>query len=153
MKGMLADVNVQGHLNHLRHCLQAMDLWNMLDEVGIRFETLRDQGLASDLDDRSLWGFCQSNGWVLFTNDKNNNDANSLQATLDDSWYIGLLPVLTLSNQGRFVRDGFYTRRVANDLAGLLVDIKQEIWPLNRPRIFIPISRFLIYQISISFAV
>jgi hypothetical protein len=138
MQGLLADVNVQGHLSHLRHCLESMDLWDMLAGEGIRFETFADHNLPRDLDDRPLWNFCQSNGWVLFTNDKNNDDSDSLQATLDDSWKVGHLPVLTLSNQGKFVRDGLYTRQVASDTAELLLDIKLG-GPLYRPRIFIPI--------------
>ena len=137
MKGLLADINVQGHLPHLRGALQSIGLWTLLAEAGIRFETFADHDLPTNLDDRSLWQFCQAEGWVLFTNDKNNDGPDSLQATIDDSWKPGLLPVLTLANQGRFVREGSYTQLVANEVADLLFGIMSGE-PLDRPRIFVP---------------
>lgn len=138
MQGLLADVNVQGHLHWLRNLLKSVDLWTLLEVEGIRFESFAGIGLRNNLDDRSIWEFCQANGWVLFTNDKNNDGRNSLQATLDDSWQPGHMPVLTLANQGRFVRGGDYSRRVANDVAEILIGLKTgEV--CDRPRIYVPV--------------
>jgi hypothetical protein len=138
MKGLLADVNVQGHLPWLERLIKSIDLWEILVGEGIRLATFADLGLDPGLDDRTLWQNCQQDGWVLFTNDKNNDGPDSLQATIDDLWEVGKLPVLTLSNQGRFVRDGVYAKRVAADIAELLVGIKSGD-PLDRPRIFVPV--------------
>ncbi len=70
MRGLLADVNIQGHLAKIRYALEAIDLWDFLVAEQIRFETFVDHKLSPHLDDRRLWGFCQSNQLVLITNDK-----------------------------------------------------------------------------------
>lgn len=86
MRGLLADVNVQGHLPYLRRLLETLDLWSLLAELRLEFVTFPDLHLPRNLDDRSLWNRCQQDGWVLLTENRNEEDENSLQATLADSW-------------------------------------------------------------------
>jgi len=124
-------------VGYLQFLIESIGLRSILAEEAIRFETFADNDLPRDLDDRSLWRFCQANGWVLFTNDKNNDGPDSLQATLHDSWHVGLLPVLTLANQGRFRRELPYARQTASDIAEVLYGIASGE-PLYRPRIFVP---------------
>jgi hypothetical protein len=138
VQGLLADVNVQGHLPRLRHALQALDLEGVLEELNLRLVTFTDLGLARDLDDRSLWNFCQREGWVLLTENRNDDGPDSLQATLADSWKEGHLPVLTLANKARFKDSGEYAGRVANDVAGLLVDMADGR-RLDLARIYVPL--------------
>ncbi len=137
MRGLLADVNVQGHLGYLRHALEAVDLWNVLVELKLSLVTFGDLHLAPDLDDRRLWNQCQRDGWVLFTDNRNNDGADSLQATLADSWKIGNLPVVTLSDKGKFERDRDYAKRLATDIAELLFDIVDGQYR-DQPRVFVP---------------
>lgn len=86
MRGLLADVNVQGHSLYLRRLLETLGLWSVLAELQLHLATFADLQLPRDLDDRSLWNLCQQEQWVLFTENRNEDDANSLQATLSDSW-------------------------------------------------------------------
>jgi len=137
MEGLLADVNVQGHLPYLRRLLVALDLWDVLAEQGLRLATFTDLDLPRDLDDRTLWSLCQQDGWVLFTENRNRDGDDSLQATLVDSWTDGNLPVLTLSNKRRFERDAEYAKAVATDVAELLFGIHQEEYR-DIPRIYVP---------------
>jgi hypothetical protein len=137
MQGLLADVNVQGHLQDLRHLLEALDLWIILAESKLRLATFPDLGLSRHLDDRSLWNHCQQDGWVLFTENRNHDGPDSLQATLMDSWQPGHLPVLTLSNKGRFRHNRGYAERVATDVAELLFGVAQGVFR-DQPRIYIP---------------
>ena len=123
MRGLLADVNVQGHLPYLRHLLEALGLWIVLVELNLGLVTFRDLQLPLDLDDRRLWNRCQQDGWVLFTENRNNDGPDSLQATLTDSWQMGHLPVLTLSNKGKFERDRRYAESLATDVAEHLYGI------------------------------
>ncbi len=58
MVGLLADVNVQGHLSSLRMHLIAQDLWPVMAELKVTFATFADLQLRRDLDDRSLWHRC-----------------------------------------------------------------------------------------------
>ena len=39
MRGLLADVNVQGHLRYLRRLLEDLDLWAVLQELNLTFAT------------------------------------------------------------------------------------------------------------------
>ena len=138
MPGLLADVNVQGHLPYLMRLMEGQGLLELLREMDISLVTFPDLGLDRGMDDRTLWHFCQENGWVLFTENRNHDDENSLSATLQDSWREGHLPVLTLANKGKFENSETYAARVAKDVAELLVvAFVDEI--RNQPRIFVPL--------------
>lgn len=140
MRGLLADVNVQGHSVYLRQLLETLGLWPMLAELGLTFATFADLGLPRNLVDRSLWHRCQQDGWVLFTENRNDDGPDSLQATLLDSHRAGHLPVLTLANKGRFENSIGYATHVANDVAELLFGIELGDYR-DRPRIYIPLNR------------
>lgn len=139
MRGLLADVNVQGHLHILRRLLVAFDLSTILAESHIDLVTFSDLDLPGDLDDRELWNRCQQDGWVLFTENRNNDGPDSLEATLSESWRVGRLPVLTLSSKDRFERDRGYAERVAADIAEILFGIVHEQY-LHRTRIYVPLK-------------
>lgn len=138
MRGLLADVNVQGHLSYLHGLLEALDLWTVLAELELRLATLSELNLPRDLDDRTLWKRCQQDGWLLFTENRNDDGPDSLQATLADSWCTGHLPVMTLSNKRRFEYDRRYADRVATDVGEILFGIVQEQKYLDQPRIYVP---------------
>jgi hypothetical protein len=137
MRGLLADVNVQGHVPYLRQLLVNLDLWPVLAELQISLVTFRDLQFPSGIDDRSLWKRCQLEGWVLFTENRNDDGPDSLQATLEDSWRPGHLSVLTLANKSRFERSREYASRVAADVAELLFGMALGEF-LDQPRIFVP---------------
>jgi hypothetical protein len=84
-----------------------------------------------------LWNYCQANGWVLFTDNRNRDDENSLEATLQDSWRQGQLPILTLANKGRFENSAAYATKVAEEVADVLVNVFHD-GIRDQPRIFVP---------------
>jgi hypothetical protein len=137
MQGLLVDVNVQGHLPYLYRRLNSLGLWTVLSDLKLKLVTFSDLQVPRDLDDRSLWNRCQHEGWVLFTENRNDDGPDSLQATLVDSWRFGQLPVLTLANKGRFEHSCEYADRVATDVAELLFGISFEGYR-DQPRIFVP---------------
>jgi hypothetical protein len=137
MPGLLADVNLQGHLPYLERLLQQLGLLELITELGLVLATFSDVGLDRGLDDRTLWNYCQASGWVLLTDNRNRENEDSLEATLQDSWRDGLLPVLTLANKGKFENSAVYAARVAEDIADVLVSVfHDEV--RDRPRIFVP---------------
>ena len=140
MRGVLADVNVQGHMLYLRRLLEAVDLWSVLTQVSLELTTFADLRLSPHLDDRALWNFCQEQGWVLFTENRNRDGPNSLDATIADSWHDGHLPVVTLANKGHFERDRIYAEKVAVDIAELLFGIESGDY-CDQPRIYVPVGR------------
>ncbi len=79
----------------------------------------------------------QAEGWVLFTENRNHDGPDALEATLLDSWHFGQLPVLTLANKARFESDRVYAEQVATDVAELLFGIEQEDYR-DQPRIYVP---------------
>jgi hypothetical protein len=137
MRGILADVNVQGHLPYLRRLIEIANLQSVLDELKIEFATFADLPLDREIDDRLLWNRCQADGWVLFTDNRNRDDVESLEATLEDSWREGHLPVFTIANKGRFERDREYAMRAATDVAELLFGIAHGEYR-DTPRIYVP---------------
>jgi hypothetical protein len=138
MPGLLADVNIQGYLPYLHRRLEDLGLLDLLTEINLTLVTFPDLGLDRHLDDRSLWNYCQQNNWGLFTDNRNHEDENSLQATMDDSWHVGHFPVLTLANRRRFANSEAYANKVAEDVASLLVAIFNE-GVRDQPRIYLPL--------------
>jgi hypothetical protein len=139
MRGLLADVNVQGHLPYLRRLLESLDLWPVLAAIPVELATFPDLQIPRDVDDRSLWTRCQELGWVLFTENRNRDGTDSLDATLTDSWREGHLPVLTLANKAKFEHRRRYAERVATDIAELLFGLAQGDYR-DQSRIYVPRS-------------
>jgi len=139
MLGLLADVNVQGHISYLRRLLEKLELWAILtDYTSLTFATFTTLQLPRDLDDRSLWNYCQQNGWVLLTENRNHEDWNSLSATMLDSWQCGHLPVITVASKSNFENSSEYAIRVAEDIAELLFGIAMGEYR-DRSRIYVPL--------------
>ena len=139
MRGLLADVNVQGQLLYIRQLMMNLGLWPVLAELKLELATFRDLDLLPHLDDRSLWNHCQQKGWALFTENRNHDGPDSLHATLMDSWRVGHLPVITLANKSKFNHSRSYSKQVAIDVAELLFGIKQGEYR-DQMRIFVPLA-------------
>ena len=137
MRGLLVDVNVEGHLPYLLFRLEALQLRNFLSDIGIEFATFESVRIARDISDRDLWHRCQDLGWVLFA--ENRNHADSLEAVLTDSWREGCIPVITLSDKSTFERQRIYADRVATSIAEVLFAIKEEAKYRTEPRIWVPL--------------
>jgi hypothetical protein len=139
MPGLLADVNVQGHLPYLRRLMDELGLLELLADINVTLVIFPDLGLDRGIDDRELWNYCQEHGWMLFTDNRNHEDENSLNATIQDSWQEEHLPVLTLANKGRFENSAIYAERVAEDVANQLFIAFHE-GLRNQPRIYVPLQ-------------
>ena len=137
MRGLLADSNVQRHMAHVRNALERLDLLELLVDMDVEFATLAEIGLRLDIDDRSLWHRCQSDGWILLTDNRNDDDETSLQATLRNRWKPGDLPVLTIANKQEFENNAEYRERVAADIAEVLYGASLGEYR-DRDRIFVP---------------
>jgi hypothetical protein len=59
MKGLVADANIQGQVEHLVKCMRAdawAEFWQALDLALYRFE---DVGLSMSATDLEVWKVCQ----------------------------------------------------------------------------------------------
>ena len=138
MRGLLADVNLAGHLRYLQVRLRRSELDELFDDPVPEFATFRDVGMANETDDRTVWQFCQAEGWVLWTDNRNDDGPDSLEATLRDLWQPGCLPVVTVGDKGRFESDPEYASEVAAGVAEVLFGLIQEDKYRDRPRTFAP---------------
>ncbi|HET6882824.1 MAG TPA: hypothetical protein VFI31_21835 [Pirellulales bacterium] len=135
--GLLADANLVGHFAYLLHLLTKFGLLDIFEELSLGFANLGDLGLPADIDDRSLWNYCQQEGWLLFTENRNAIGIDSLQAVLADSWKPGDLPVITLANKLEFEHDAEYRERVASEVAELFFGISLGDY-CDGSRIYVP---------------
>jgi hypothetical protein len=76
--------------------------------------------------------------WCCSQTTEKHEDEESLNATIENSWQEGHLPVLTLANKGRFEHSEIYATKVATDLANLLYSILHDN-VRNQGRIFVPL--------------
>ncbi|HJT35770.1 MAG TPA: hypothetical protein VJ783_27320, partial [Pirellulales bacterium] len=81
-------------------------------------------GLDRRAADVEIWQQCQDDGWLLITDNRNENDENSLEATLRTRGTGDSLPVLTISNSQRLRQNREYAERVVESLFGILIDVE-----------------------------
>jgi hypothetical protein len=143
VNGLLADVNIQGELAVLRTVLHAAGLLELLTDVGVRLYTFADFGLDRALADRPLWHFCQQQQLILFTDNRNRDDPDSLEATLSDSLRPDSLPVLTPGDKSRFRASPAYQLRVARSVADVLFGLREEGLYYGTGRLFVPLPKDL----------
>src|SRR5262249_22783160 len=101
MPRIMADNNVEGHLQELLNHLESKawrELWAQLQYTRVTFE---DLGLAREASDALLWQTCQDQGIILVTDNRNQKGPDSLEATIRARNQATNLPVITLSNAKR----------------------------------------------------
>lgn len=123
VKGILADANIQGHVNYLVDLLHSpywLDLW---EELGLVYATFEDVGLDRAASDLDIWQRCQDEGYILITDNRNQEGLQSLEATIRSKAFEESLPVLTIGNVRRLQHDSEYAQAVATRLMGILIEI------------------------------
>lgn len=123
MNGILADANCEGHLALLLRLFQEgwrHDVWEMLHLTPVLWA---DLGLQPDASDREVWEACQREQVVLITANRNDDGPESLEATIQQHNTPESLPVFTLANDQRALRDRLYAEAVADRLLEFLFDI------------------------------
>lgn len=108
VKAVLADVNIEGHV-----------------DLVMAIARVADVGIASNALDSTIWQTCQDAGYVLVTNNRNEDDADSLQATIRDRNRLESLPVLTIADTERLRISREYAERVAESLLDTLLRIDE----------------------------
>lgn len=123
MLGILADNNDEGHVNLLLQIVQSSpyrDVWTEMAVVIHSFESLE---VARDAPDSDLWKTCQYHDVVLITANRNKLGDVSLEATIQQYNLSRSLPVFTLANPERILRDRNYAEIVALQMLERLLDI------------------------------
>jgi hypothetical protein len=86
--------------------------------------TFADLGLAENATDAAVWQACQENGVLLITGNRDATDPDSLEVTICERNRRDNLPVLTLANPRRIMRDRTYAEAVVERLFEILIDIE-----------------------------
>ena len=106
--------------------------WNQL--IQVQFNRLRDYGLPDNLPDQEIWRFVQTHRLLLVTNNRNNENETSLQATMRRENTPQSLPVVTISDKDALIQTE-YRQRVAQGLARIIIDLDNY---LGTGRVFVP---------------
>src|SRR5438132_13654262 len=123
MQGLLADVNIEGHVERLRRILESpawREIWTSLALPIYRFA---DLSLASTTSDALVWQLCQERQLILLTANRNKEGPDSLEATIQASNQPTSLPVFTLADPDRVQNDRAYAHLVAERLLQYLLEI------------------------------
>jgi hypothetical protein len=125
MKGILADINI----GRQRKAILAIwasdtwrDLWTGLDLAVVSFPAL---GLSYNASDALIWRTCQREGLVLITGNRNDDGADSLEATIRNENQPDSLPAVTIADADRVLNDRLYAEKVAESLLDYLMRIDE----------------------------
>ena len=141
LQGLLADAHADAMLRSVRQWIATDGLAEVMNYEEIRFVTFRDLGLPTNTPDRPLWELCQTDGWILLTDNRNAKGQDSLQATLANRWEPGRLPVLTVGSANRFRADPAYASRCSVDAADVLYGLRTGDGQFDQaPRLYLPRS-------------
>jgi len=123
VKGILADINVQGQVVLLGQLLEGdywRELWSSL-ELSVFFFT--DVGLPRSASDASVWQVCQEQALALITANRNDEAPDSLEAMIRERNTENCLPVFTLADPEEIRHSRDYADRVVARLLGYLLEI------------------------------
>ncbi len=135
MRGLLADANIAGLIDILAALMQT-EPWKLFwDHLGLRYVHFDDVGLVPSSPDSVIWQTCQDQGLFLLTDNRNKDDADSLEATIQDFNKPHSLPVFTIGDVQRLRRSKEYANRVIEFLFRYLLE-EENI--LGTGRLFLP---------------
>jgi hypothetical protein len=125
MRGILADINV-GRQRDAILAIWVSDGWRDLwSGLGLVVENFPGLGLSHDASDAVIWRTCQREGLVLVTGNRNRRGPDSLEAVIRDENQPDSLPVITIADADRVLRDRLYAERVAEGLLDYLMRIEE----------------------------
>ena len=135
MRGLLADVNAEGYLRALLRICQGPGWRSLWLELRIPVFTFGDLSLDVEMSDSEMWQFCQREGLILITDNRNEEGTDSLGATIRARNTVDSLPVITPADAQRLLADRIYCERAAIEMMEILMDIESR---RGAGRLFIP---------------
>jgi uncharacterized protein with PIN domain len=123
MVQLLSDHNCEGQARAILTLLQRE---GFVDLLGLRLLVFEDLGLSRSADDETVWRVCQQHGCYLLTGNRSGKDGDdSLEYVLRRLVADQHLPVLTIANLNRVLRDRDYCWRCAERLVEIVIDSEQ----------------------------
>ena len=125
MRGILADINVEGILPHLGGIWRSATWREIWFGLGIAIESFESLGLPPNSSDAVIWRTCQREQLVLITENRNADSPDSLEMVIRAENQPDSLPVVTLARPQRITRDRLYAETVAERLLDYLMRIDE----------------------------
>jgi hypothetical protein len=120
---VLLDNDITGHRELFIGTLKSTG-W---DEHGLlEFITLPEAGLARNTIDRVIWWHCQTHGYLLLTGNRNQEDADSLEQTMQEENTPDSLPIITISQPQRIIEVD-YRERCIHSLVDIIIFLNQYL--------------------------
>ena len=124
MPRIMADHNVEGHLQVLLTIWSSAAWGDVWRGIGCDLESFERLGIAPDTSDTDLWEVCQAHEIVLLTGNRNAEGADSLEAAIASLGTARSLPAITIGDPDRLLRDRDYAQRVAAQVLEYLLDLE-----------------------------
>jgi hypothetical protein len=124
VKGLLADINIQGQVDFLVALMRA-EPWKLFwEHLRIPYLHFSDVGLALDAPDSLVWETCQKEELILITDNRNRKGPDSLEATIQCRNTSTSLPIFTIGNVPHLRSSRDYAHRVIDKLLDSLLRIE-----------------------------
>ena len=123
MISLLADVNIQGHVDRLVDRMQSNYWREFWDYLALGYISFSDLGLVREDTDAVIWKRCQERNAVLVTNNRNDDGPDSLESTIRNFTTAESLPVFTIGDADRVLSDSEYADQVVDRLFRHLLDL------------------------------
>lgn len=120
MRGIVPDINVEGHVERLLDVMHATDWHLFWEALELDVESLPEIGLDRTSPDDEVWRTCQQERLVLITANRNHDGSNSLEAVIQSEGTATSLPVLTIGDPDRIFQSGVYALRTVERLLDIL---------------------------------
>ena len=125
MNGILADINVVAQADALLS-IWTSDAWREFwDDLHLSVLSFPSLGLSYNAPDALIWRTCQQEGLVLITGNRNDDGADSLEATIRSENQPESLPVLTIADANRVLHERVYADSVAESVLDYLLRIDE----------------------------
>ncbi len=135
MRGILADINIQGQVEILRLILEG-DYWaEVWRHLSLGLYKFADFGLDAKTPDDVIWRLCQQQELVLITANRNKDGPDSLETTIQNENTVRSLPVFTLADAEGVRHSRSYTERVVEQMLDYLLNIDNN---RGTGRIYLP---------------
>ncbi len=116
MPKIMADHNVEGHLQVLMTIWSSPEWDDLWTGLSCEIESFERLAIPTNVADTELWEACQQNEIVLVTGNRNADGENSLEVAINQFGTSRSLPVLTIADPDRLMRERDYAERVAAQL-------------------------------------
>jgi hypothetical protein len=124
MPAIMADHDIEGQMQVLLRLLNSPAWRELWSELAIQVESFMSLGIPTNTPDVELWQLCQSRDIVLITGNRNEEDATSLEATIQSANTPESLPVLTVGEPQRILSGRTYAESVVERLVEYLIDVE-----------------------------